>query len=353
MSSPVPTSPSVSETSRPTRHLVDDGRRSGCEPDHVAVLDQQRVLHTHLLRQPLVGVQMAGLTMDRHGDLGPYPAIHLLKLVAAGMAGDMDEMVALGDHLDPGPDQLVVQVVERPLVAGDDLGAEDDGVVGLEPDARVLPGGDPGQGTARLALAAGAQIEHPCRGRRSASRSSRIGRDVLQVADLACRIDHAPHRASDHEQLAPRRAGGEHRRLQAGDVRREAGEDDAVPLRADQRGQAVTDLGLGTGGARREHVRAVAQHRQHAVLADQLEGVDVGAGADQGGRVELPVAGVQDAAEGGVEHERVGIGDRVGDVDEAAVQAADLERLAGLDDADRHVARRNRSRRASPAGRRR
>ena len=79
-----------------------------------------------------------------------------------GWPGDVDEMVALGDHLDALADQLVVQVVEGALVAGDDLGAEDHRVAGLEPHPRVLAGGDPDQGAARLALAAGAEIEHAC-----------------------------------------------------------------------------------------------------------------------------------------------------------------------------------------------
>ena len=82
------------------RHLVDHLGRAGRQAQHVAVLDQHRVRHAHLLRQALVRVQVARLAMHRHRDLRLDPAVHLLELVAAGMAGDVDEMVALGDHLD-------------------------------------------------------------------------------------------------------------------------------------------------------------------------------------------------------------------------------------------------------------
>ena len=102
---------------------------------------------------------MAGLAVDRDRDLRPDPAVHLLQLVAAGMARDVDEVVDLGDHLDTLAHELVVQVEERALVAGDDLRAEDHRVAGVQPDPGVLAGGDAGEGAARLALAAGAQIE--------------------------------------------------------------------------------------------------------------------------------------------------------------------------------------------------
>ena len=44
--------------------------------------------------------EMHRLAMDRHGDLRPEPAIHLAKLVAARMAGDVDQRVAVGDDAD-------------------------------------------------------------------------------------------------------------------------------------------------------------------------------------------------------------------------------------------------------------
>mgnify|MGYP000143146183 CR=1 FL=1 len=51
--------------------------------------------------------KVAALAVRRHGDLGPGPPIHLGQLVAAGMAGDVNEVVPVGQHLDPLPHQAV------------------------------------------------------------------------------------------------------------------------------------------------------------------------------------------------------------------------------------------------------
>ena len=51
------------------RHLVDHLGRIRRQPQHVAILDQQRVRHAHLLRQALVRVQVARLAVHRHRDL--------------------------------------------------------------------------------------------------------------------------------------------------------------------------------------------------------------------------------------------------------------------------------------------
>ena len=53
-------------------------------------------------------VQVTGLAVDRHRDLRFDPAVHLLHLVAARVAGDVDEVIAFGDDLDAAADQLVL-----------------------------------------------------------------------------------------------------------------------------------------------------------------------------------------------------------------------------------------------------
>ena len=72
-------------------------------------------------------------------------------------------------------------------------------------------------------------------------------------------------------------------------------------------------------------------------MAERLEGVDVGEGADQRRRIELPVAGVQDVAERRAQRQRMGLGDRVGDMDQRAVERPDAEALARRHDVDRHA----------------
>ena len=73
--------------------------------------------------------QVAALAVGRHGDLRPRPLVHPLQLVAAGMAGDVDaRMVALGVEAHAAVGELVLQVADRDLVAGDDPRGEDAGV---------------------------------------------------------------------------------------------------------------------------------------------------------------------------------------------------------------------------------
>src|SRR3954451_19567937 len=110
------------------------------------------------------------------------------------MPGDVDEMVALGHYLYPLAHQLVMKVVKGAFVAGDDLGAEDDRIRGLEPHPLMLATGDADQGAARLALAAGAEIEHAIARQQFGLALVANGRHVLQVAHLARYVDHSAHR---------------------------------------------------------------------------------------------------------------------------------------------------------------
>ena len=91
---------------------------------------------------------------------GPGPAIHLFQLVAAGMAGDMDEMILLGQHLHAQRRQLVLQLEDRQFVAGNDAGGKNHRIALAQMHKGMVVVGDAGQRRARLALAAGAQIEN-------------------------------------------------------------------------------------------------------------------------------------------------------------------------------------------------
>ena len=81
----------------------------------------------------------------------------------------------------------------------------------------------------------------------------------------------------------------------------------------------------------------VADHGEHALVAERLQLVGHRERADQRRRVELPIPGVQDVAEGGAQRERMAFGDRMGHAQQAAVERADPNALAGLDDMNRHA----------------
>ena len=61
-------------------------------------------------------------------DARPHPAVHLLHLGAARMAGDVDQMRAVGDDLDALRDQPVDDAADRLLVAGNGARGEDHAV---------------------------------------------------------------------------------------------------------------------------------------------------------------------------------------------------------------------------------
>lgn len=85
---------------------------------------------------------MAGLAVHGNRDLGSDPTVHLLEFVAARVTRNMHEMVLFGDHLHPLAHELIVEIEEHPLVAGNDLGREDHRIPAFELQARMVAGSD-------------------------------------------------------------------------------------------------------------------------------------------------------------------------------------------------------------------
>src|SRR3546814_5650363 len=54
------------------------------------------------------------------GDSRAHPVVHLHQLAAAGVAGDVDVVVVVGDHLDARLGMRVLQLEDGGLVAGND-----------------------------------------------------------------------------------------------------------------------------------------------------------------------------------------------------------------------------------------
>src|SRR5262252_267979 len=99
------------------RHFIDDARRAGRKPDHVAIAAHQSVGHSYLSSERGVLGKMQRLAVDRHHDARPHPAIKIFKLGPAWMAGDMDEVGAIGDHLDTLANKTVDDTTDGLLVA--------------------------------------------------------------------------------------------------------------------------------------------------------------------------------------------------------------------------------------------
>src|SRR5258708_4345271 len=77
--------------------------------------------------------------------------------------------------------------------------------------------------------------------------------------------------------------------------------------------------------------RGVGQQQQRALRGDRGQAGEVRLAAVDRRMVELPVAGVDDRALGGLDGDPDGVGDAVADVVRIAPERADAERLAGLD----------------------
>ena len=101
----------------PDRHFVDDHGTRRAEPDQIAVFDDERLGDLAFAGDLGVGDQMAGFAVNRDRHPRPDHLVHADQLVARRMAGDVDEMILLGDDLDAEPGQRVLQPADRLLVA--------------------------------------------------------------------------------------------------------------------------------------------------------------------------------------------------------------------------------------------
>ena len=114
------------------RHLVDDLGGARRQPQHVAVAHLRHLGDAGRRHQRALRHQMRRLAMHRNADLRPRPFIHLAQLVAARMAGDMHQRIAVLDDLDALVDQPVLDLEDRLLVAGNGARGKDHRVAGRQ-----------------------------------------------------------------------------------------------------------------------------------------------------------------------------------------------------------------------------
>ncbi len=111
-------------------------------------------------------------------------------------------MIAVGVESHAAVGELVLQVANGHLVAGDDPRGEDAGVPVPQAHMRMGALGDPRQGRADLALAAGAQVEDVVVGKEPCLRVADEGLGVGEQAHGACGAGHPVHGTS-HEADPP------------------------------------------------------------------------------------------------------------------------------------------------------
>ena len=159
------------------------------------------------------------------------------------------------------------------------------------------------------------------------------GGKILQIAGLARRLDDPVHRAADQRDLAamrfaPRGATVSSRAtLEANAVT--ATRPFSVPISSIE---TFAHARFRARLARHQRVGGIADHRQHAFVAQLSERGGIGGLAQQRIGIDLPVAGVHDHAERRADRQRIRLGDRMGDGDEIDGERPELQRAA-----QRHV----------------
>ena len=243
----------------------------------------------------------------------------------------MPGMVALGEEAHAAVGELVLQVADRDLVAGDDPRGKD---AARRPAPRLTMRmgaiGDARQRRARLALAAGAEVE------------DLVGREVagLGVGDegLRCRSSrpteraagrHADHRAADQADAPAVGLGGADDRVHPRDVGGEAGRGDLALQCADQRGQRARAPSASepASPSTKTLVESQTMASTPSSPSRRIASSSVRAPEQRIG-VDLPVAGVQHGAERRADRQAVRLGDRVGERDQGQLERAELDRAA-------------------------
>src|SRR6185312_1174726 len=300
-------------------------------------LDDRAVLGQHdpVLRdaavggKPCMGGEHPELPVHRHDRLRPHEPEHRPQLLGVAVARVVHRGDLLVQHLGAVLGELVDRVVHGELVPGDRLGRDDHGVARLDRDVAVVAVRDPHERRQRLALAAGAEDQHVAAG--VVVELLRLDQRVVgnvDVAEVPRDVDVLAHRAADHAHLAAGLDRHVGRLLHAVDVRGERRDEDAAGARRNQLAEGLADEPLRAGHAGALGVRRVAEEQVDAAVAEIGQTADVGAEAVDRRVVHLVVAGVQDPAARRVEHDRDGIGDRVGDPHELGGERPELCRRA-------------------------
>src|SRR5438477_9141704 len=265
---------------------------TAAEPDHVTILDNERLIYLASARQLSMSGKVARLAMYRDRDPRPDHLIHADKLVARRVARDMDKMIRLGHDFDPEPHERVLQPPDRLFVARDNTRRNDHDIALFERDVGVIITGDASERGARLALAASA--DHQDLVARHVARFvfGQEPRHIGKIAGLARRLVHAPQRAPDQSDVAVVDARGLGDRLQPRDIRGKTSDGDSPVVTADQVGQGLAQFAFRAGAAGLQRVCRVADDREHALVADLSIPVLAGGGGGQWLWAELTMDGV-------------------------------------------------------------
>ena len=288
-------------------------------------------LHAHLAGQLGVDLQHALLAVDGDEELGLDQGVDDLQLLLAGVARNVQGALPLVEHLGPLAVELVDDVADGVLVAGDGGGGDDDAVPVLDVHLAVGGEGHAAQSGHGLALAARGDDTHLVLGQ---------GLDLVQVhehpvgdlhvAQLGGHLHGVFHAPSGDRHPAAVAGGHVDDLLQAVHVGGEGGDDDALLTALEQSVEGGAHAALGAGVAGALHVGGVGQQGQNALVAQLAQAGQVDHAALDGGGVDLEVAGVDAGAHGALDGKGHRVGDGVVHVDELHGEFARLDHISRL-----------------------
>ena len=318
-------------------HLANDLGGTGRDARHQTVPCRDGFGHLQLTREGRMLCQMTGLAMHGDSKLGPHPLIHMGQLVTARMAGDMHEMIALGDDGNAALGQAVLQIKNRGFVAGDNTRGEDDRVAFGQGDIGVTVLDNAGESGTRLALTAGADEQHFIVGDVAHIMLGEEWRQVGEIARLARGPDETEHGTAHQHDMTIACLGGTRDGLDAGDIGGKGCDGNAAFARADRLDEGLGDIAFGTGCAGRENIGAVADHGADTLVANGGEAGYVHIVAEQRIGIYLPVARMHDGAKRRADGERIRLGDRMGERDKLDVEGPERDGAAKRDNVQRYL----------------
>ena len=254
------------------------------------------------------------------------------------MARDMDMRLPLRDDPHAQVGQLVHDPPDRDLVAGNDPRREDHRVALGELEL-VIAGGDPPERRARLALPPGGDDQHfvlaavaslrrirPAAGNRADSRSPGRRAGCARASGRRCTPARPVSLAT--RPIVCSRAAFDAKVVTS--TRPFA----IIVLRE----QPLVDALFRARRPVLEDVGRIAHQREHAGIADRGQRLGARRFAQHRRLVDLPVAGVEDIAEGRLDQQPIAFGDRVRQRDEADLERPELDASAALDDVELDLA---------------
>ena len=244
-----------------------------------------------------MGRKVCGLTMNGHANGGFGPLVHLLQLVAARVAGDVDQRFTVENDLYALIDERVLDVEDQLLVARNGAGRENHHVAGRERGVAVIVTGQLGERGAGFALRTGEDDDQLLARHRVELVFGKERGDAVEITELARHVAHPQQRAAQHHDLATCGLSSLRDGADAADIGREGGNEHPALRSADNGGERVGHLLLGRTGALAQCVRGIADEGEYALFAETSEMLLVRRLAERRCVVDLPVAGVDDVAQ--------------------------------------------------------